>query len=279
VQTGSLGRDLLVNGTYGPYLDVATERVRLRLLNGSTKRVFNFGFSDNRTFTLIGTDGGLLPERDRRDRILLSPGERAEIVVHMASGEDVVLRSYAPNLESNFLNERFGGGTDEFDVLELRAANELAASPAVPQELAAAPDLDTEDVATRVFVLRGREINDKRMEMSRVDETVEVDTTEVWEVRNADGEYHNFHVHDVQFQVLDVDGRRPGPELSGWKDTVFMPPGRTVRLAMRFTDYTDADTPYMYHCHLLQHEDNGMMGQFVVVEKDQEADTPAHANH
>jgi len=76
-----------------------------------------------------------------------------------------------------------------------------------------------------------------------------------------------------------VDGRRPGPELSGWKDTVFVPPGRTMRLAMRFTDYTDANTPYMYHCHLLQHEDNGMMGQFVVVEKGQEAETPAHTDH
>jgi FtsP/CotA-like multicopper oxidase with cupredoxin domain len=278
-QTGSLGGDLLVNGTYGPYLDVVTEQVRLRLLNGSTKRVFNFGFSDNRAFSLIGTDGGLLSEVNRRDRILLSPGERAEIVVHMRAGEDVVLRSYAPELESNFLSERFGGGADEFDVLELRAANKLTASPAMPQQLAPAPDLDTEDATTRVFVLRGREINGKRMEMSRVDETVELDSTEVWEVRNADDEYHNFHVHDVQFQVLDVDGRRPGAELSGWKDTVYLPPGRTVRLAMRFTDYADADTPYMYHCHLLQHEDNGMMGQFVVVEKGQEADTPAHADH
>jgi FtsP/CotA-like multicopper oxidase with cupredoxin domain len=279
VQTGSLGGDLLVNGTYGPYLDVTTERVRLRLLNGSTKRVFDFGLSDDRAFTLIGTDGGLLPEPDRRDRVLLSPGERAEIVVDMTPGEVVVLRSYPPDLGSNLLSERFGGGADEFDVLELRAADQLATSPPVPQWLAPAPDLDTMGAVTRGFVLRGREINGNRMEMSRIDETVELDTTEVWEVRNADGEHHNFHVHDVQFQVLDVDGRPPGAELSGWKDTVFLPPGRTVRLAMRFTDYADADTPYMYHCHLLQHEDNGMMGQFVVVEEGQQAGTPGHADH
>jgi blue copper oxidase len=279
VQIGSLGGDLLVNGTYGPYLEVFTERVRLRLLNGSTRRVFDFGFSDNRAFMLIGTDGGLLPESDRRERVLLSPGERAEIVVDMTAGEDVVLRSYAPDLESNFLSERFGGGADEFDVLQLRAADELAASPSVPRKLAPAPELDTGDVVTRQFVLRGRKINDKRMDMSRVDETVGLNTTEIWEVRNAGGEYHNFHVHDVQFQVLDVDGRRPGAEMSGWKDTIFMPPGRTVRLAMRFTDYADPQTPYMYHCHLLQHEDNGMMGQFAVVEKGQEARTPEHPDH
>jgi blue copper oxidase len=279
IQTGSLGADVLVNGTYGPYLEVSTARVRLRLLNASTKRVFDFGFSDNRPFTLVASDGGLLPESIRRDRVLLSPGERAEIVVDMTASEDVVLRSYAPDLGSNFLGERFGGGADQFDVLQLRAVDELAPSPSVPQELAPAPNLPIEGAARRDFVLRGREINDKRMDMSRVDEVVELNTTEVWKVRNADGEYHNFHVHDVQFQVLDVEGRRPRAELSGWKDTIFMPPGRTVRLAMRFTDYADPDTPYMYHCHLLQHEDNGMMGQFVVVEKGQEARAPAHPAH
>ena len=276
VQTGSMGEDLLVNGTYGPYLEVSTERVRLRLLNGSTKRVFDFGLSDDRPFMLVGTDGGLLPQGDLRDRVLLSPGERAEIVVELSAGEEVELRSHAPDLGSNVLSDRFGGGADEFDVLQLRAADRLRASPAVPDRLAAAPDLDTRDAVSRSFVLRGREINGKPMEMSRVDEEVELGATEVWEVRNDDGEYHNFHVHDVQFQVLDVDGRRPGAELSGWKDTVFMPPGRTVRLAMRFTDYADPDTPYMYHCHLLQHEDDGMMGQFVVVEKGQTARLPAH---
>lgn len=279
LETGSLGDDLLVNGTYGPYLDVTTERVRLRLLNGSTKRVFDFGFSDDRSFTLIGTDGGLLPESHRVDRLLLSPGERAEIVVEMRAGEDTVLRSYPPDLEANFLSERFGGGADEFDVLELRAADTLSASPEVPEQLAPAPELETDVAVVRRFVLNGRSINGQKMDMSRVDETVEVDTTEIWEVHNADGEYHNFHVHDVQFAVLDVNGHDPGPELSGWKDTVFLPPGRTVRLAMRFTDYADPDTPYMYHCHLLEHEDNGMMGQFVVVERGDEADEPAHAHH
>lgn len=92
--------------------------------------------------------------------------------------------------------------------------------------------------------------------------------------RVADRLPHHYGVDDVpvivqdkqvQFQVLSVDGKKPAPVLSGWKDTVFMPPGRTVRLAMRFTDYTDPNSPYMFHCHLLPHEDHGMMGQFVVV--------------
>lgn len=271
IEDGGLGEDILVNGTYGPYLDVTTQKVRLRILNASVKRVFEFGLSDGRPFTMIASGGGLLPEPAVMRRVLVSPGERAEIVVDMQPSETVVLRSQDPDLGANALVERFDGGQDEFDVLQLRAADTLRPSPDIPAHLAPAPDLDVADATIRTFRMQGREINDKKMDMARIDETVELGSTEVWRVTNTDGEYHNFHVHDVRFQVLSVDGHRPGPALSGWKDTVYMAPGRTVRLAMRFTDYADSDSPYMYHCHLLQHEDSGMMGQFVVVEPGQHA--------
>ncbi|WP_235734995.1 multicopper oxidase domain-containing protein [Nocardioides alcanivorans] len=102
--------------------------------------------------------------------------------------------------------------------------------------------------------------------MARIDFAATVGTTEIWEVTNTEGgTHHSFHVHDVQFQVLDVAGRVPPPELAGWKDTVWLPEGETFRLIMRFEDYADPDTPYMFHCHMLRHEDEGMMGQFVVV--------------
>ena len=81
--------------------------------------------------------------------------------------------------------------------------------------------------------------------MNHIDEVVEVDTTEIWEVKNTDGEFHNFHVHDVQFQVLDVDGQPPAAQFAGWKDTVFLKPGSEARLAMRFSDYTD---PIIHTC-------------------------------
>ena len=279
IRSGGRGDDLLVNGTYGPRFDVTTDRVRLRLLNASGQRVFNFGFSDNRRFLMIGSDGGLLPSPVSSDRVQLSPGERAEVVVTMAPGEDVVLRSFAADLAGNVFAERFNGGQDEFDVLQLRVAERLQASPEVPSSLAPAPQLDVSEARTRRFELNDQQINGKTMAMSRVDETVELGTTEVWEVRNADGQHHNFHVHDVQFQVLSVDGARPGPQLQGWKDTVFLPPGGSVRLAMQFTDYADSDTPYMFHCHLLQHEDSGMMGQFVVVEPGHAAGAVDHSQH
>jgi blue copper oxidase len=280
IQDGGLGEDILVNGTHGPYLDVVTERVRLRLLNASVKRVFSFGLSDNRAFSMIASDGGLLSAPVRLHRLLLSPGERAEIVVTMARGERVVLRSYQPDLGTNGFAARFNGGHDEFDILQLRAARRLRASPELPDRpLAPAPALDVAGARTRTFVMQGREINGRSMDMSRIDEAVELGATEIWRVTNTDGEYHNFHVHDVQFHVLTIGGNQPPPQLSGWKDTVYVAPGRTVRLAMRFTDHADPSSPYMYHCHLLQHEDNGMMGQFVVVQPGQRPSAPDHADH
>lgn len=277
---GILGDTILANGTVGAYHEVTTELVRLRILNGSNARVYQFGFSDDREFSLIGTDGGLLPAPHRTDRVQLSPGERAEIVVAMRPGERVTLGSYDPDLGADPFNERFAGGDDSFDVVELRAAADLSPSAPLPDRLAPPPDLDPTDAhVTRTFRMGGTNINGKKMAMDRIDEVVEVDTTEVWEVSNAGGSPHSFHVHDVQFRVASVDGQPPGPELSGWKDTVYVAPDSSVRLVLRFTDYTDPDRPYMYHCHVLRHEDQGMMGQFVVVEPGQQAGRPSAGGH
>jgi FtsP/CotA-like multicopper oxidase with cupredoxin domain len=275
---GVLGDTIAVNGTVAPYLDVTTERVRLRLLNGSTARTYQFGFADDRPFALIGTDGGLLPAPYETDRIMLSPGERAEIVVTMAPGEDAVLRSFPPSLGLGFW-KRVLGGDDTLDILQLRAGGELAVSPPVPERLAEVPRIDPAEAAqTRTFRLSGRSINGDKMDLNRIDATVGAGTVELWKVTNDDGVTHNFHVHDVQFQVATVDGEAPPPQLRGWKDTVYLPPDVPYELVMRFSDYTDPGTPYMFHCHLLTHEDGGMMGQFVVVADGQEPDTSNHAH-
>ena len=263
---GFLGDTLVVNGTVDPHLDVTTERVRLRLLNASNARVYDFGFADDRTFRQVASDAGLLERPHVTDRVQLSPGERAEIVVDVEPGERAVLRSFAPDMGVPIF-ERFAGGDDTFDVLELRAADELARSPAVPDELATIdrPDPD-EAVRTREFRLSGTAINGDEVDMGRVDQVVEVDTTEIWEIRNTDGTPHSFHPHLVHAAVLDVDGEPPPAELSGWKDTFSVPPNTTIRIIARFEDHADPTTPYMFHCHVLRHEDQGMMGQFVVVE-------------
>ncbi|MEV6003203.1 multicopper oxidase domain-containing protein [Streptomyces griseomycini] len=278
---GFLGDRTMVNGTLRPHRRVHDELIRLRLLNASTARTYAFGFPDDRDFSLVGTDGGLLERPAVMDRVQLSPGERAEIVVRVRAGERVMLRSFPQGNYGDAWQERFGGGDDSFDVLELRAAERLRPSPGPPAELAE-PELPSgeEAVRGRHFDLKRSGINGRSMDMGRIDGTVTRGTTEVWTIRNTNGMPHNFHVHDVQFRVVEVDGSAPPPALRGPKDTVFVPHGTTMKLALRFTGPADPDTPYMYHCHLLYHEDEGMMGQFVVVEKGQSAGTPpGHAGH
>ncbi|QVQ52624.1 multicopper oxidase domain-containing protein [Spiractinospora alimapuensis] len=281
---GIVGDTILVNGTHAPYLEVGHELVRLRLLNASNARVFAFGFVDEREFQLIATDGGLLPAPHTMTRIQLSPGERAEILVSFTPDEEVVLRGFPPDLgRVGAWSSRFDGGDDTFDILQVRTASELHSAPAIPEELAPAPDLDLDGVEnpTRVFQLAGRSINNEHMDMRRINFATTVDSVEIWEVFNGHATHHNFHVHDVQFQVISVDGVEPPPELRGWKDTIFLPPYERFRIAMHFKNYTDPDVPYMYHCHILYHEDQGMMGQFVVVEPGQEPGLPEtdHAAH
>ncbi|WP_330231791.1 multicopper oxidase domain-containing protein [Nocardia sp. NBC_00508] len=278
---GFLGDRTMVNGTLTPYRNVGDELVRLRLLNASTARTYTFELSDQRPFALVGTDGGLVERPITLDRLRLSPGERGEIVVRMRPGERTVLRSGELDAGLDFWTQRFSGGDDTFDILELRAADTLRPSPELPATLAlpATPD-GTDSVRERHFDMNLAGINGMPMAMDRIDFAVTRGTAETWVVRNIDGMPHNFHIHDVQFRVLAVDDGPPPAALTGPKDTVFLPPNGTMRLAMRFDGPADPDSPYMYHCHLLWHEDLGMMGQFVVVNPGQTAGTPPrHHGH
>jgi len=245
--------------------------VRLRLLNASTARVYNVGFADDRAFELVGIDGGLLERPHSTTRVRLSPGERAEIVAAFRPGDRVVLCSFPPDLGLDGFQGRFAGADDAFDLLQLRAGPTLTPSPPVPDWLVRHQRLgEAEAATTRRLELNGSSgINDRRMDLGRIDQAVTVGTTEVWEVTNRSGNPHNFHVHGVQFKVSDQTGAGPPSVLAGWKDTVFLPPGSTVRLLVQMPGYSDPAVPYMFHCHLLQHEDNGMMGQFVVVQPGQ----------
>ncbi|MFE6859101.1 multicopper oxidase family protein [Nocardia sp. NPDC057668] len=263
---GLLGDVIVTNGIAGAHLDVTTERVRLRILNGSSGRLYRLALSDGREFRLVGTDGGLLAAPVPLRAIQISPGERVEIVVDLRGGEPVTLRSLPIEQRAGIDHAAAFGFDDTFDILRLRPAAQLKPAAAVADSLAViAPLVPVGTQPARHFDLKWFMINNQRMDMNRIDMTIPVDTTEVWSVRNSDNWPHNFHVHDVQFQIIDVDGRTPSPELSGWKDTVYTAPGSTYTLAMRFTGHSDPTYPYMFHCHLLLHEDKGMMGQFLVL--------------
>jgi FtsP/CotA-like multicopper oxidase with cupredoxin domain len=255
---GILGDHILVNGTYSPFLPVTAERVRLRVLNGSNARMYTLAFADKRRFHVIGTDGGLLGAPVEVGQCALTPGERVEIVVAFAPGKEVVLRNTDNGVDI---------GKGDFDLLKFVAGKQLTPSPALPSRLATLPPI-TPPAGARVrrFVLNGHDaVNHNGMDLTRIDEVVPAGATEIWEIEN-NVYSHNFHIHEVAFQILDVAGAAPPAYATGYKDTVYVPAKSVVRLAVQFGRFTDPASPYMYHCHILRHEDSGMMGQFVLVE-------------
>jgi suppressor of ftsI len=277
---GVLGDEILVNGTHDPYFEVSTTRVRMRVLNAATARSFNVGFTDNRRFSVIGNDSGLLGAPVSVGRLRLSPGERAEIVAEFKPGEQVILRSFPAGDAGGWPNDRFNGADDEFDLMKIIAKPSLTPSPSVPSSLSTEKEINAPAGAVhRDFTLFGStKINDKGMDMSRIDEVIPAGTTEIWTVKGT-GSPHGFHIHEVAFRVLEVNGGPPWVYARGRKDTVYLPPNATVRLAVEFGNHVDPTTPYMYHCHVLRHEDNGMMGQFVLVQPGTEAHTPRQVSH
>ncbi len=266
VMNGVIGNYMLVNGAMSPSLSIDKQRVRLRLLNGSNSSIYKISFA-GQPFQMIASDGGFLDRPISMSSILLSAGERAEVVLDLSSLKGQKL--------SMLVDQR---GGDRFEAMQIAVADTLQSSADLPQTLQKVERIpESEADKTRGFVMQsmgmgmmggggGLTINGKKMDINRIDEKVKLGATEIWEITNRSAMMmsmpHSMHLHDVQFQILDRDGRRPPTHELGRKDTVLIQPGETVRIISRFHDYKGV---YMYHCHLLEHEDDGMMGQFEVV--------------
>lgn len=279
VYQGGNGQIIAANGVLNAYVEVEGSLIRFRLLNGSNKRFYNFGFSDDRDFYQIGTDGGFLESPVTINRVLLSPGERADIVVDLSDDTDVTLRTYGHEDAAWEIN-------DKMDVLNIKVNPtniEVKSLPQVLNDITSWTDEEVDrirpivlggtilDDPTNVYSDNGPKpfpINGMLMHMARVDEVVTLGDVEIWEVSNASHEPHPFHVHDVQFLVLDRDGSPPAANEYGWKDTVPVKANETVRIIAQYTDFANEDVPFMFHCHIMEHEDAGMMGQFTVVTPD-----------
>nr|WP_257069842.1 multicopper oxidase domain-containing protein [Corynebacterium sp. 1222RC1] len=276
---GLQGKVITVNGITNPHFDATTDKLRLRLINGSNMRFHNVGLKSGESFQVIASDSGLLEAGIDAEAVALGPGERAEIVLQLEPGKEYELYSLG-------FEDRLGVPDDEFApdflldtqalLLTIRTADTLDARAAVPEVLDRAaseilPEAEVAELPLRAFVLNTFQINGEDMDMLRVDEVVDHEGPEVWEVSNQNSDWlHNFHIHNARFKVLALEDTTVAINDSGWKDTVTLPPNSTVRLLVEFGYFPDPKWPYMYHCHMLFHEDSGMMGQYVVVEAGQE---------
>ncbi|OIJ89719.1 multicopper oxidase family protein [Streptomyces colonosanans] len=257
---------LMANGKAWPYFKVAARKYRFRLFNTSNMRFFALKLSDNSPFQLIGSDGGLLEKPLEVTSVALSPGERADVVVDFSrydAGTTLVLENTRPL--------RPGEPVEQLSkVLQFRVTGPARDTSVVPATLRTLPPMGTATV-NRSFELYVDEtgatnnayINGQAYDMSRIDTEIEYGATEIWTIHNANTRLpHNFHVHLVQFRVLERGGQpvTSGPEVA-LKDTVAVQPGETVKIQATFTGY---EGTYVYHCHMIDHAAMGMMGNFRV---------------
>ena len=283
------GKTILANGEIDAVFTTSPQLIRFHILNGSNARLYNLGFSDDRSFMQIASDGGLLQAPVPISRVLLAPGERIEIVVDLSGDQgnsNLSLRSFASELGSNYVPNVLADDYDrsDFDILGFAVSKPVTADAVfeLPETLAAVTRIaETEAVnlgAPRPFLMgiaggAGMSINGVKMDIDVINETILLGDTEIWELENPAQQFHPIHIHGNAFQILTRDADSAGPGIPtpppanemGWKDVVIVAPGETVRLIKRFIDFADPVVPYMYHCHILDHEDAGMMGQFLVV--------------
>ncbi len=293
---GFQGDTLVVNGAISPLARVPAGFVRLRLLNAANARVFDLRFSDRRPFFVIAGDGGLLAEPVEVRRLVIAPAERYEVLVDFTNGRsvDLVIAPDAgdgPGMMMPMMGTRrqAAGAVETFMRFETDPALKAAVT-GLPRQLAtlAPPDVKSA-VAWRTFELspmmgmggmmgmgimhgpgRGARsahmmgINGRSFAMDRVDVTAKLGTAEIWEI-SAGGMpmAHPFHIHGASFRILSKDGRSPAAHEAGWKDVVLVE--EHAEVLVRFDNPAPPRMPFMYHCHILEHEDHGMMGQFAVI--------------
>lgn len=293
MHAGFFGNKIMVNGMLEPSLSTATRAHRFRVLNGSVSRIYKLAWSDGSPVTVIGTDGGLLEAPVTRPYVMLAPAERVEIWRDLSGipvGSDVVLRSLAfdpggMHVASDLLNGA------PFDILTLHVDRAETETLRLPEHLTNIERFRIEDAvrpsAPRSFAASFDNgqwlLNGLPFEMDGVarNEIVRLGDLEAWEFTNTSSKHktpHPIHVHGVQFQVYQRTMSAPGALAygsmsegfvdSGWKDTVLVPAGGTVRLLVRFLPYPGL---FLYHCHNLAHEDIGMMRNFLIQESGEPA--------
>ena len=269
------GNAVLINGTLLPYLEVQPRKYRFRVLNASNGRFYFLSFSNSQALQQIGSDQGLLPELVKIARLDIVPGERADVVVDFAdhAGERILLNDLSSSLmQIRVASERV---EDKSSLpATLRPVPKTAESTAILTRRLTLEELDNVLAEPMTHLLDGKRWN------APISEKPVLGTTEIWEFLNVTDDSHPIHLHLVRFQILDRrpidvtalvwdkkliytgDPVKPEANESGWKDTVRVTPGSSTRIIVTFVGYTGK---YVWHCHILEHEDNEMMRPYEVV--------------
>jgi blue copper oxidase len=279
IQYGLRGSTIIVNGIVGPVTKVPSGLVRLRILNAANAQNFDLRFGDRREFRIIASDAGLLPAPVAVNQLRISPAERFEILVDFGNRKPVMLETGPDTLMGIFGAVSPDGGADFVSILRFEPMATTGTAKDFPAHLVepAAADLD-KAVQRRRFVLDsgicggqrptqtgtlpGMCINGKTHDLARIDVETRLGTLEVWEIVSL-GMAHPFHVHGASFRILSLDGAPPPSHLAGWKDVVLVED--KAELLVAFNHRATREHPLMYHCHILEHEDAGLMGQYVCV--------------
>jgi len=282
------GSHNLVNGRVSPYLDVQPTLYRFRLLNASNARTFHLSLYPQQKFIQIGTDGGLLPAPVELNDLLISPGERVELLIDFRGreGRRLTLVNDAPapypagggpvpGLVLQFrvgraLREQGGGGRIPHSLAHLNRLKEADASKTRQLKLV---EIMARDGQPHRVLLDGRRFSDP------ISEDPRNGSIEIWELVNTTMDAHPIHLHAVHFQILNrvrFDSARyqrtsevvfqgeplaPGLHEGGWKDTILCPPGQATRIIIPFSGEPGR---YVWHCHMLEHEDNEMMRPYLL---------------
>ena len=272
------GEAILVNGKLFPYCEVQPCRYRLRLLNASNSRFYYLSLSNGESFWQIGSDQGLLPNPVELKRLTIAPGERADLIVDFASGAGgkIILKSDAYTILQFRVSEKADSVDDDMPG-SLRPVPRIAEREAVRSRvltLGGGSDPDDPMVLPEPMLLNNARWHD------RITEDPMLDTVEIWNLVNVTDDSHPIHLHLVRFQVLDrrpfdiftylnygklrytADPVRPDPNEMGWKDTVRADPGMATRIIVRFEGFAGR---YVWHCHVLEHEDNEMMRPYDIL--------------
>ena len=287
METGVIGDRALVNGQIGPTWALATQAYRLRVLNGSNARVYKLAWSDGTPMTVLGSQGGLLERPVTQTFVTMAPGQRLDIWLDLSRrsvGTSLELRS-VPFAASDVTMAMgmMGGGRSlpqgaAISLLTLRVTRPITSTARLPERLST---FDRRwPIATgapvRRIPLTAQMINwtldGRSFEMDAVSagETVTAGSTHSWEFVNAGGPMgmqmaHPIHLHGRQFRVVSRTGGDPANTVrdglidTGWTDTVLVLPHETVRVQVTFSDHAGL---FLYHCHILEHEDMGMMRNF-----------------